>query len=158
MLALLVSTTWLAATAWSEEVEGEDLDAKVQALAREVRDVKDDLESLRRNVESTKLTLTAALDVMQLIKDNIGSTTDRSRGMDAVVQKLSLQVDKNRENVELVRDCVLGNWYMIYYTMQRAKGNQAADAKFTEYDKKTEANFKKLEDSFQSRPSASGGL
>ena len=160
MFAVLLCTAWLGTVASSEETASEDLQARVEALAKEVRDLKDQVESLRRNVESTKLTLTAALDVMQLIRDNIGSTKDRSRDVHAVVQKLSLQVEKNRDNVELIRDCVLANWYMGYYAMQRAKGAGAAkaDSKWGEYDKKSEPQFNKLQNAFQSRPSFSLGL
>ena len=49
-------------------------------------------------------------------------------------------------------DCVLGNWFLSYHAMQRAKGVMASEQEFTKYDNQTKAKFKKLQDKFQGKP------
>jgi outer membrane murein-binding lipoprotein Lpp len=153
LAALLVPGSTLYTKAWSAETAtAAELQAKVDELSKEVALLKDSIESLRREVESTKLTLASALDTIQLMKDNVGRTTQRAGDLTPEVQALSLQVEQNRENILLLRDCVLGNWYMSYYAMERAKGSVAAEANFAKYDKPTAPKFKKLENKFQDKP------
>lgn len=153
MGAVLAALLVPGSTAWSAETAtAADLQAKVDELSTQVATLKDSVESLRREVESTKLTLATALDIMQLMKDNVGRTTQRAGDLTPAVQTLSLQVEKNRENIVLLRDCVLGNWFMSYHAMQRAKGVMAAEQEFTKYDNQSKANFGKLQSKFQDKP------
>ena len=153
MGAVLAALLVPGSTAWSAETAtAADLQAKVDELSTEVATLKDSVESLRREVESTKLTLALALDIMQSMKDNMGKTTQRTGDLTPAVQTLSLQVEKNRENILLLRDCVLGNWAMVYYAMQRAKGVMTAEQEFAKYDNQTKAKFSKLQSKFQDKP------
>jgi len=153
LAALLLPGSMLCSKAWSAETETvAELQAKVDALSRQVEKLNDSVESLRREVESTKLTLNAALGIVQLMKDNLGKSTESAGSLAPSVQMLSLQVEKNRDNIVRLRDCVLGNWNMVYWAFQRGKGNVAADGEFSKYDKQTEPKFKLLKDKFQDRP------
>jgi len=155
LAALTLPGSMLCTRAWSAETATvAELKAKVDELSKEVASLQDSLASLRRELEAAKMTQDMALDIVQVLKDNIGKTAERTSDLAPNMQMLSLQVERNRENISLMRDCVIGNWFMSYWAMQRAKGKVEADQKFEAYDKQTASKFKQLNEKFQDRPAA----